>query len=151
MKGFETIEEPTNGTSNEAVKPDLITIPNKGTKMQQAPASNVSKALDIVGDNFESIVGLATEIVNLRKMKIQTKATLQIMESKRRDLEQETESYVRKLKAETNSTLDIMDKNTANLKVISVMMNDYNKQSNPSIPSDDFKSLIESILEKVMK
>lgn len=145
MKGLKEIDESQKAVQPVVRKPDVIVDPNsKRTKMTQS-GGNVGKALDIIGDNFDSIVDLAKDIVSIRKMKVQTKATLELMESRRKDLEAETDAYIRRKREERDDKQFQLDK----LHVLESMMANYNASPNSQLSGEDFYKIMSEIINKI--
>lgn len=95
-----------------------------------------------VAQNFDKILGLASEIVSIKKMKEQSEADIKKMDKAIQMLEKQTKDYVEKSKADT-------DRIVAKMNMIRYMMQDFYKQSNQQITGAEFQTIITSIIDKM--
>lgn len=130
MKGFEIIES-SSRTS---------TITNVGSP-SNAPTKG-DKALDIVSDNFDSIMNLAESIVEIQKMKVASDACIKKMVEDRKMLEAEAEAYAKKKRADTSSVVERMN-------VIRSMMQDFYVHSQGNLSGDDFCKIITEVVNQM--
>ena len=77
-------------------------------------------------------------------MEVASNAILAKMDKDRQQLLAEAEAYVLKKNADTNSVVERMN-------LIRLMMQDFYQQSNQQITSEDFKTIITSIVEQMGK
>lgn len=86
---FEMMESSLNNSNKEVVKSDKENLPEK-------KQSNKDKVIESVSDNFENILNLAGDIVEIKKMQVQADAVLGHMREKRQLILDEAEAYARK-------------------------------------------------------
>ena len=119
MKGFEIIE---SGTRTPATT-------NKDTP------SKSDKAMDILSNNFENILNIAENIVEIEKMKIVSEACLKKMAEDRKRILDEAQAYAIRKRADTTSVID-------RLNIIRSIMQDFYIHSQGNLYSDDFRRII---------
>lgn len=132
MKGFEVVKkEPEAVTSNPQS--------NNGKEVEQP-----KKFGTVLADNFDSIIKLASDLVEIKKMKVQSEAILKKMAEDRKTLLAEAEAYAIRKNADTN---DVVQK----MAIIRGMMQDFYAQSNQQISGEDFRIIITEIVEQMGK
>lgn len=132
MKGFEVVKkEPEAVTSNPQS--------NNGKEVEQP-----QKFGTVLADNFDSIIKLASDLVEIKKMKVQSEAILKKMAEDRKTLLAEAEAYAIRKNADTN---DVVQK----MAIIRGMMQDFYAQSNQQISGEDFRIIITEIVEQMGK
>lgn len=132
MKGFEMVESSERRLAEVKDKNVMIPPINK----EENRLSNA------VADNFDKILGIASDITGIVRMKVQSDAVLAKMQEDRKTLLAETESYVQKKNADTKSVVDRMN-------VIRFMMQDFYQQSNQNITGEDFRMIITEIVNQM--
>lgn len=138
MDGFEIIES----SSRTPVKTNdgSVTITNGGNSTK-APTKG-EKALDIVANNFDSIMNLAGSIVEIQKMKVASDACLKKMAEDRQTLEAEAQAYALKKRADTSSVVERMN-------VIRSMMQDFYAHNQGNMSGDDFCKIITEVVNQM--
>lgn len=102
-----------------------------------------SRVTDAVVDNFDKILDLASDIVDIQKMKVQSDAVINQMREQRERLKEETNDYVNRVKAET-------DKTVSHMEIVSKMMQDYyNCGGNNKLPAEEFSKIIIQVINKL--
>ena len=132
MKGFEIIESGSN-------------LPEKPQQtVQTAQQSKEPTAMGILSDNFDTILKLAGDVVEIKKMKVASDACLAKMEQDRKMLLDEAYAYAMKKKADTSSVVERMN-------VIRLMMQDFYAHSNGNLSGDDFCKIITEVVNQMGK
>ena len=104
---------------------------------------NNSRIGDAIADNFAQIVDIASNIVEIEKMKFQSEAVLRQMEESRKNLLAEAEAYVARKNAETDSVIRKM-------QIIKDMMRDfYQYNDKGKLSGEDFSRIIKSICDEM--
>ena len=93
------------------------------------------KAMDMLSDNFESIINLAGSIVEIKKMKVASDACLAKMAEDRKRIAEEAQAYAVRKRADTSSVVDRMN-------VIRMMMQDFYAHNSGNLSGDDFCKII---------
>ena len=94
--------------------------------------SNASdRLLNSVADNFGNILNLANDIVEIKKMSVQSEAIIAKMKEERAILLAEAEAYAKRKNADTTSIVEKM-------KVIQAMMKDFYQFNNSNMTSEEF-------------
>lgn len=128
---------------DEILKPDGTIVTKQGT----VPAKSTSpkeKMVEALTDkeNFGKILDIAGQIVEIQKIKTNTRAQVALLEQHRKNLQEETDGYVRRMREETNSTI-------AKARVIENMMKDFYKENNGSMTGQEFQSVILTFIDKL--
>jgi hypothetical protein len=132
MKGFEIIESGSN-------------LPEKPQQtVQTAQQSKEPTAMGILSDNFDTILKLAGDVIEIKKMKVASDACLAKMEQDRKMLLDEAYAYAMKKKADTSSVVERMN-------VIRLMMQDFYAHSNGNLSGDDFCKIITEVVNQMGK
>ena len=98
---------------------------------------------DAIADNFGQIIDLASGIVEIEKMKVQSDAVLKQMEASRQRLLSEAEAYAKKKFADTESVVQRM-------QMVRDMMRDFYRYNNSSdLSGEDFSRIISSIVSEM--
>lgn len=106
-------------------------------------SNNNSRIGDTIADNFGQILNLASSIVEIEKMKVQSEAILKQMEESRKNLITEAESYATKKNADTDSVIQKM-------QMVRDMMRDFYKYNNDAnLSGEDFSRIISSIVNEM--
>lgn len=134
MKGFEVIES----GSRTPAKTNYGTPTGTGNES----LSKGDKAIDVLANNFDSIVSLATSIVEIKKMKVASEACLKKMAEDRKRILDEAQAYALKKRADTNSVVDRMN-------VIRSMMQDFYAHSQGNLSGDDFCTIITEVVNQM--
>lgn len=129
MEGFEVIK-----TGNHA--------PAKPTANNNAALSKGDKAMDILSNNFDNILKLAGDIVDIEKMKVASEACLKKMAEDRKRIADEAQAYAVKKRADTNSVVDRMN-------VIRSIMDDFYAHSQGNLSGDDFCKIITEVVNQM--
>jgi len=107
------------------------------------PMSQNSKFEDALSDNMGSIIGIAKDIVDIQRMKVQSDAVLAKMAEDRKMLLAKTEDYATRKKVDTDSIVGRMN-------VIKEMLRDfysYNEKSQSGLSGDEFTKIIKDVLD----
>lgn len=105
--------------------------------------SNASdRLLNSVADNFGNILNLANDIVEIKKMSVQSEAIIAKMKEERSILLAEAEAYAKRKNADTTSIVEKM-------KVIQAMMKDFYQFNNSNMTSEDFSKVITEIVTQM--
>lgn len=105
--------------------------------------SNASdRLLNSVADNFGNILNLANDIVEIKKMSVQSEAIIAKMKEERAILLAEAEAYAKRKNADTTSIVEKM-------KVIQAMMKDFYQFNNSNMTSEDFSMVITEIVTQM--
>jgi len=132
MKGFEIIESGSN-------------LPEQSQQTAQtAQQSNERTAMGVLSDNFDTILKLAGDVVEIKKMKVASDACLAKMEQDRKMLIDEAYAYAMKKKADTSSVVEPMN-------VICQMMQDFFAHNNGNLTGDEFREIITEVVNLVGK
>ena len=130
--GLKVVESKRRSVKN--LDDNTVIIENKGN------ASD--KLLNTVADNFGNILNLANDIVELKKMSIQSEAIIAKMNEDRATLVAEAEAYAKRKNADTTSVVEKM-------KVIQAMMKDFYQFNNSNMTSEDFSKVITEIVTQM--
>jgi len=132
MKGFEIIESGSN-------------LPEQPQQtVQTAQQSNKPTAMGVLSDNFDTILKLAGDFVEIKKMKVASDACLAKMEQVRKMLLDEAYAYAMKKKADTSSVVEPMN-------VICQMMQDFYAHNNGNLTGDEFCKIMTDVVNLVGK
>ena len=140
MKGFEIVE-----SQNAIIEQPKVEIVKQESGNQQVDLKKLEvkeHAIKGLTEGFEKIMKLATEITEIKKMKIQGELILQKMDKDRELLMTEAQVYAEKKNADTKSVVDRMN-------IIRGMMQDFYAQSNQRITGEDFSCLITEIVNQM--
>lgn len=135
MDGLEVVESSRRMPTETG---DKVPQTNTSDKV----VSSGEKMLNAVADNFGNILNLASNIVEIEKMKVQSDAVLAKMREDRAMLLAEAEAYATKKNADTNNIVEKMN-------IIRGMMNDFYQQSNAPITSEDFRAIITEVVNQM--
>ena len=106
-------------------------------------SQNNSRIGAAIADNFGRILDLASDIVEIEKMKVQSEAVLKQMEESRKNLLAEAEAYATKKNADTDSVIQKM-------QMVRDMMRDfYQYNNNANLSGEDFSRIISSIVSEM--
>lgn len=100
------------------------------------------KLIDVVTNNFSSILSLANDIVEIKRMSIQSQAIISKMNEDRKNLLAEAEAYANRKNADTNSIIKKM-------RVIQEMMKDFYQHNNSNMTGEDFSKVITEIVTQM--
>ncbi len=128
MKGFEL----TNSTRN------LELSDNTGNNQYR------DKLGDAVAENFDKILDLASDIVEIRKMKMQSDAMIAHMQETRKQLLAEAEAYCMKKEKDTKDVVEKMSR-------VREMMNDFYRQKDAPLTSEDFCTIITEVVNQMCR
>jgi|GEM_PF-2607540 hypothetical protein len=130
-RDFEVVQSKRNISSVE--HPD-VTI---------SSLSESARMSDAISDNFHHILDLASGIVEIEKIKVQSEAVLKHMEASRQQLLSEAEAYAKKKSADTESVVQKM-------QMVRDMMRDfYQYNNNANLSGEDFSRIISSIVSEM--
>ena len=132
---FEVIELPAKQADSSIAK----TVSNSPMKN-----SKRDTALNVLNDNLPRMIDLASNIVEIQKMKVASEAVLAKMKEDRLSLIAEAEAYAKKKNADTS---DIV----ARFTLVRDMMRDFYAANTGSMTSEDFQKVITSIIEQMGK
>ena len=132
MKGFEIIESGSN-------------LPEQSQQtVQTAQQSNDHTAMSVLSDNFDTILNLVGDVVEIKKMKVASDACPAKMEQDRKMLLDEASAYAMKKKADTSSVVEPMN-------VICQMMQDFYAHNNGNLTGDEFCKIMTDVVNLVGK
>lgn len=134
MEGFEIIESGSRMPSRSDTTNPATTNPHTPTKGE--------KAMDMLSDNFESIINLAGSIVEIKKMKVASDACLAKMAEDRKRIAEEAQAYAVRKRADTSSVVDRMN-------VIRMMMQDFYAHNSGNLSGDDFCKIITEVVNQM--
>lgn len=135
MKGLEIIESGSKMPANVTqTTPSTVQNTNVQTKGE--------KAMDLLSNNFENILNLAGNIVEIQKMKVASEACLAKMAEDRKRILDEAQAYTFKKRADTSSVVDRMN-------VIRSMMQDFYAHSHGNLSGDDFCKIITEVVNQM--
>lgn len=135
MNGFEIIESGSRmPATTTQTTPSTVQNTNVQTKGE--------KAMDMLSNNFENILNLAGNIVEIRKMKVASEACLAKMAEDRKRIIDEAQAYAVKKRADTSSVVDRMN-------VIRSMMQDFYAHSQGNLSGDDFCKIITEVVNQM--
>ncbi len=98
---------------------------------------------EVVANNFDHILDLASNIVEIQKMKVQSEAIISQMRESREQLMAEAKAYAIKKNADTNDKIQKM-------QLIRQMMCDFYQNSNNSnLSGEEFSRIINSIVSEM--
>ena len=132
---FEMIELPAKQADSSIAK-TASNSPMKNSKRDTA--------LNVLNDNLPRMIDLASNIVEIQKMKVASEAVLAKMKEDRLSLIAEAEAYAKKKNADTS---DIV----ARFTLVRDMMRDFYAANTGSMTSEDFQKVITSIIEQMGK
>ena len=138
MDGFEIVEG-KRGRQSELLRGEVI------PPQSYLPAGiGADKMLGAVADNFDKILRLASDIVSIQKMHMQSDIVIKQMREAREQLLAETKCYAEKKDADTKSVVEKM-------KVIRDMMNDFYQHASQNLTSEDFSKIITEVVNQMGK
>jgi alanyl-tRNA synthetase len=116
---------------------DLVEFPEKN--LEKNPTSTDDRFTDALIDNMGNIIALAEDILEIKKMRVQSEALLEKMKEDRARLRDEAEAYVKTKNADTKQIIDKM-------QMARELLNDFYKQKNTSgVTAEEFSTIIKSI------
>lgn len=101
-----------------------------------------NKITDMLTDNFVNILNLANDIIEMKKMKVQSDAIISKIREERENLLAEAEAYAKRKNADTSSIIEKM-------KIIQSMIRDFYQFNNSSMTSEDFSKVITEIVTQM--
>ena len=101
-----------------------------------------NKITDMLTDNFGNILNLANDIIEMKKMKVQSDAIISKIREERESLLAEAEAYAKRKNADTSSIIEKM-------KIIQSMIRDFYQFNNSSMTSEDFSKVITEIVTQM--
>ena len=137
MEGFEVVKGRRG--SIQSVEPQNV----NAEVVQQKYSQGSEHLMNAVADNFDTILNLASDIVSIQKMKVQSDITIAHMREAREQLLAESQAYVQKKDADTRSIVERME-------VIRSMMNDFYQHSS-QLTSEDFCKIITEVVNQMGK
>lgn len=135
MDGFEIVKG-KRGSIQPAESP--------GAEIVQQRPQSIDRMANAVADNFDTILNLASDVVSIQKMKVQSDIAIAHMREAREQLLAEAAVYVRKKEADTRSIVERME-------VIRSMMNDFYQHSSEKLTSEDFCKIITEVVNQMGK
>lgn len=103
-----------------------------------------SKIEDAIADNFGQILNLASNIVEIEKMKVQSDVVIKQMEESRKTLIAEASAYAMKKNADTNQVV-------GKLQAIRDMMRDFYQYNNTNMTGAEFSRVISDLINNMEK
>ncbi len=104
--------------------------------------SGVNNVLNAVANNFENILGIATDIVEIQKIKEMSEATRMKYEEERKNLQAETECYIARLREKNNYVL-------SKAELVRKMMQDYYQTKDKKLSEEVFLQIIQSVINNM--
>lgn len=99
---------------------------------------------DAVTQNFNRILDIATDLVKIKQMKVQSDAVLKKMAEDRKAMLAEAEAYATKRNADTKSVVDRMN-------IVRMMLKDFYDANHGGITSEDFRIIITETINQMGK
>ena len=121
---------PTTTTTTVLTQPKA---PTKGDKLT-----------DAVADNFDKILSLAGDLVEIKKMRVMSEACLAKMAEDRKKIMDEAQAYAIKRRADTSSVVERMN-------IIRMMMQDFYTHNPGTLSGDDFCKFITEMVNQMGK
>lgn len=106
--------------------------------------TNKDKLTDAVADNFGRILDIATDLANIKKMKVQSEAILKKMAEDRKMLVAEAEAYALKKNSDTKSVVERMN-------IVRMMLKDFYDANQAGVTSEDFRIIITEAINQMGK
>lgn len=100
------------------------------------------RILDASIENFDKILDLAADIVEVRKMKVQSDAIIKKLAEDRKYLLAEAEAYVLKKQSDTDQMVEKMN-------FIKDMMDQFYKHNDNKISGDEFSKIMRDIIKEI--
>lgn len=127
------------------ITPSIRNIPvSKDTVIEVVPSENTKTIQNSIAENFDKILSLASDIIEIKKMKEQTEAISRKMEEYRKCLLTEAEAYISKKNADTDHMIRKM-------QVVREFMRDFYQYNHTNLSGDDFSRIITSIVNEMGK
>lgn len=103
---------------------------------------NVSKQLGYaVANNLDKIIGIANDIVEIKRMQVQSDAVIAKLNAETERLRAEADNYVIMKGADTKNAVEKMD-------ALRRMINDINASPKSNVPPEVLSELLRIVLEK---
>ena len=121
---------------------------DKSTELKRVESTRIKNNIqnnnlaNSVADNMGNIINLASDIVEIQKMKVQSDAILEKMKEDRKALMAEAEAYVMKKRVDTSSVIEQM-------RVIQDMMREFYQYNNSNMSGEDFSKIISDIITQM--
>jgi len=116
---------------------EIVELPETNSE-KKLPAMD-NRIVNALADNMDSIIGIAKDIVDIQRMRVQSEALLRKMEEDRAMLREEAEAYVKMKNADTKQIIDKM-------QMARLLLNDfYNQKSTSGVTAEEFSIIIKSI------
>lgn len=93
-------------------------------------------------DNFPRILDIASEIVQIEKVRAQADAYAVVLREKRLCIEQEADAYVKKMKSDTDAVI-------GKAEVIRAMMRDYYNSGQSKLSGEEFSRIISDVMDRM--
>lgn len=141
---FDDFEEFTSMSVTRKEKGELATSDtNKdNNKDKNNLPTKADRMVDAITGNFDKILSLVGDVVEIKKMKVQSEAVLRKMEEDRKALLAEAEAYALKRNADTKSIVDRMN-------VVRMILKDFYEANDGSISSEDFRIIITETINQM--
>ena len=123
---------------------------DKSTELKRVESKRIKNNIqnnnlaNTVADNMGNIINLASDIVEIQKMKVQSDAILEKMKEDRKALMAEAEAYVMKKRVDTSSVIEQM-------RVIQDMMREFYQYNNSNMSGEDFSKIISDIITQMRR
>lgn len=116
---------------------------NQGDVSVSPSIKNNSLIEKSIADNLSQILNIASDIVEIEKIKVKSEAVIKAMTENRKNLLAEAEAYVKKINAET-------DRSIQKMQIIRDLMRDfYQYNNNANLSGEDFSRIISSIVSEM--
>lgn len=134
MKGFEIKQKaPEEAVPVESVDAEVVA---KDTQ----PLSKGDRIVNAMTENFSEILNIASEIVSIKKMRVDAKIYQAKIDSNIKLLKAKTDKYLAEYHAETERRMQEMNK-------YQLMLKDFYLYNNGQLRSDDFAKIMEQVIK----
>ena len=113
---------------------------NRNRSLEEVKPEN--KLQDVLNDNMGSMIEIAKDLVDIKKMKVQSDAILAKMAEDRKMLVAEAESYALRKSIDTKSVIDRM-------RMVQDLLRDfysYNQKNDSALSGEEFTKIISDVL-----
>jgi len=120
---------------------EVVEFPGQESQQIDQKISGDDKIKYALADNMGSIISIAKDIVDIRRMQVQSEAFLQKMEKDKAMLLAEADAYVKRKNADTKQIVDKM-------QIARELLKDFYAQKNTAgVTGEEFSMVIKTIFE----
>jgi len=120
---------------------EVVEFPGQESQQIDQKISGDDKIKYALADNMGSIISIAKDIVDIRRMQVQSEALLQKMEKDKAMLLAEADAYVKRKNADTKQIVDKM-------QIARELLKDFYAQKNTAgVTGEEFSMVIKTIFE----